>query len=799
MLKSLFVTAWRNLSRSKVFTILNICGLAIGVTVCLFMAVWLKRELSFDDFHPNSNAIFRVANTFKSESESFSQAPSGPAIGARLPGLLPSVKSACRIFYDAYKIKSGSNLFIEDKAASVDSNFFQFFGFRLRQGNAAQCLQSQNYIVLTENTAKKYFGAENPIGKTLLLDDKFPFTVSAIAENVPVNSQIQFDFVLPVSFKKKRMLEDYQFDMDNFWVGGWPYTYIQLANPSEKEKAEAEINKIIAHYSEKDWKENKMSYRYFLQPLRDVHLKSNLRYDASNNGSQARVNIFTIVGIIVLLLACINYVNLTTAGAIRRARETAVRKVIGATRKQLVSQFFVETLIISAFAVLVGTLLFKLLLPVFSQWLGQVYTFDFSGKNILLLTGASVAIALIAGVYPSIILSSFQPALALKGNFSTSLKGNFIRKTLVVVQFTITIALVTSLIVISRQMNYINNKSLGYNSQAVIAINFHGDENVSDNYAALRNELLADPYIRNVTRHNSNVIGHLGNGWTITQDANGKDISTSLYAMSVDENYFNTYGMKLAAGRFFSKDFPTDTAKAVIVNEAAVRTFGWGTPERALGKRFDTGSHAQYVIGVVKDFNFEPLHKPVEALRIVYAKRGSQLSLKVDGGHIDEALAHVKKTWKAMMPAVPLDYSFVDDRIREQYNNEQKMETVFYAFAGLSLIIACLGLFGLSIFVAERKVKEIGIRKVLGAKVSGLVVLLSKDFAGLVAVAILIASPLSWIYMNSWLNDFAYRIKIEWWMFAVAGLIALFIALLTVSVKAIKAAMENPVKNLRTE
>ncbi len=799
MIRSYFISAWRNLSRNKTFTLLNITGLAIGVTVCLFMSVWLQRELSFDNFHSNGDAIFRVSNIFKSESESFSQAPSGPAFGAQLPKLLPSVKSACRVFNEVYKIKSGNNQFIESKAISVDSNFFSFFSFKLKEGNTKQCLQSQNNIVITESMAKKYFGNNSGIGKTLLLDDKNSFTVSAVAENAPVNSQIQFDFILPVSFRKKQILDNYKLDLDNFWLGGWPMTYIQLANASNWKKAESDINKIAAKYSEDDWKKNKMSYHYFLQPLKDIHLKSNLRYDSPNNGTLARVNIFAIVGLIVLLLACINYVNLTTAGAIKRAKETCVRKVIGANRQQIIKQFFMETLIVSMIAVLIGVALFKILLPSFSQWLGQSYAFSFALSNILLIIGFIFLIAIIAGIYPAFILSSFKPALALKGNFSHSLKGNFIRKTLVVAQFSITIALVASLIIISKQMSFISNKSLGFDSNAVVDINFYGDNKVTDKFSALRNEILSSRYILNLTRHNANVVGGLGNGWTTTQDLNGNEISTSLYGMSVDANYFDTYGMKLAAGRFFSKDFPSDTTKAVIVNEAAVKTFGWKTAENAIGKRFDTGINAQYVVGVVKDFNFEALHKPVEALRIRYARQGSEISLKIDAKHIDEALNHLKKTWKAMLPDVPLEYSFVDESLKKQYDNEQKMESVFYAFAGLSLVIASLGLFGLSIFVVERKIKEIGIRKVLGANVSGIVVLLSKDFAMLVVFAILIATPLSYYFMNNWLNDFAYRINIEWWVFAAAGVIALLIALITISIKSIKAAIANPVKTLRTE
>ena len=799
MVKNFFLTAWRNLSRSKLLSLLNITGLAVGVAVCLFMIVWLQRELSFDNFHPDANAIFRISNTFKSESESFSQAPSGPAFGAQLPKQLPSVLSACRVFHEAFKIKYNNNQFIESNAITVDSNFFSFFGFKLKQGNALQCLQFPDRIVITENMAKKYFGNENPVGKTLLLDDKNPMLVSAVAENAPVNSQIQFDFLLPASFKRKQMMDLYKFDMDNFWVGGWPLTYIQLKDPAQWKKAEDDINRIAAKFSEKDWKENKMSYHYFLQPLKDIHLHSNLRYDNANNGSLARVNIFGIVGLIVLLLACINYINLTTAGAIKRAKETSVRKVVGATRSQLVRQFFVETLLISAFAVLIGVVLFKMLLPLFSQWLDQIYTFPLNSTNISLIVGFIIIISVISGLYPASVLSSFKPAISLKGNFAHSLRGEFIRKSLVVFQFSITIALVASIMIISKQMNFISSKSLGFNSNAVVEINYYGDENVSNRYNSIRNEFLNSPYILNVCRHNSNVVGGLGNGWTTTQDINGNEISTSLYGMGVDENYFDTYGMKLAAGRFFSKDFPTDSTKALIVNEAAVRTFGWKTPENAIGKRFDTGVNAQYVVGVVKDFNFEALHKPVEALRIGYARYGSEISLKIDAKHIDEALNHLKKTWKNLVPKVPLEYSFIDERIKDQYNNEQKMQTVFYVFAGLSLFIACLGLFGLSVFVVERKVKEIGIRKVLGADVPGIVGLLSKDFVKLVLIAVFIATPLSWYFMNNWLNDFAYRINIEWWMFVVAGVIALLIALITVSFKAIKAAIANPVKSLRTE
>jgi putative ABC transport system permease protein len=799
MIKNFFLTAYRNLVKNKINTFLNVFGLAIGVVVCLLIGVWLQRELSFDNFHPNSTQIFRLTNTFKSESESFSQAPSGPAFGAQLPKQLPSVISACRIFGGDYKIKAGNTEFFESNILVVDSNFFQFFGFRLKKGSSSRVLQSVGQIVLTEAMALKYFGKEDPIGKTVVVEGENPMVVTGIAENAPINSQIQFDFLIPFSYLRKKAHEQWKFDIDNVWVGGWPLTYVQLSDPKKWKEDENQINKIAARFSEKEWKENKMSYRYHLQPIRDVHLKSNLRYDADNNGSIARVRVFSIVGVIVLILACINYINLSTAGALKRAKETAVRKVIGATKTQLLRQFFIETLIISALAVFAGLFLFRMVVPEFSKWIGQPYTFSFSGINLLWVFILILFISTIAGIYPATILSSFSPATTLKGSFSQSPRGNLIRKTLVVFQFTITIALIASILIINQQMRYIKNKSLGFDGKAVLEIRFNGQSSVINQYNVIRNKFLKNPYILNVSKHSQNVVGGLGNGWTTTENLKGEEISTSLYRLDVDTAYFNTYNMKLAAGRFFSKDMPTDSNKSVLVNEAAVRTFGWQKPENAIGKRFGKGDDAKYVIGVVKDFNFESLHKPVEALLIGFATRGSRLSLKMDVAHSDEVIQHIENTWKYTFPEVPLQYSFVDESLAKQYGNESKMEGIFYGFSGLSLLIACLGLFGLSIFVVERKIKEIGVRKVLGASVPGIVTLLSKDFIKLVVIAFSIATPLSWVLMNKWLEDFAYRIDVNWWVFVVAGALAVLIALATISFQSIKAAFTNPVKNLRTE
>ena len=800
MIKNFFLVAYRNLVKNKATSILNISGLAIGVVVCLVIGIWLQRELSFDNFHPEGNKIFRISNTFKSESESFSQAGTGVAFGAHLTREVPAVRSACRVFGESFKVKSGDNLFIESNAATVDSNFFNFFGFKLLKGDPHQALSSLDKMVITERLAVRYFGSVNAaIGKTVEIDGEFPKTISGIAANVPPNSQIQFDLLIPYAHLKSQMKTKYNFDPDSLWVGGWPYVYVQLNNPEKWKQAEKLINAVAKKYSEKEWKQNKMSYTYHLQPIRDIHLKSKLRYDSANNGSLARVKVFAIVGIIVLLLACINYINLTTAGAIKRARETSVRKVVGASKFQLVRQFFFETFLICSIAVLIGVLLLKLILPAFSTWIGQPYNFEFTPLNISIIAGFIFLISVIAGIYPAAVLSAFNPAVSLKGSFIQSTRGNFIRKGLVVFQFTITIALVASILVISRQMNFIKNRSLGFVGNAVVEVKFFGEQTVRDQYVSLRNQLLQSPYILNVSKHSQNVVGGLGNGWTTTENQQGEEISSSLYNIGVDTTFLDTYSMKLAAGRFFSKNFPTDTTKAVLVNEAAVRTFGWEKPENAIGKRFGKGDDARFVIGVIKDFNFESLHKPVDALLIEYARGGNRLSLKIDARHTDEAINHLQKTWKTSVPDIPLEYAFVDESIEEQYGNENKMQGIFYGFAALSLLIACLGLFGLSIFVVERKVKEIGIRKVLGASVSGIIGLLSSDFLKLVLIAAIIASPLAWYFMHEWLQDFSYRINIGWWVFVIAGITALFIALITISFRAIRAALANPVKSLRTE
>ena len=790
----------RTLRKNLLTTGLNIAGLATGVAVCLFIAIWLQRELSYDNFHPEADRIFRVVNTFTSESESFSQAPSGPALGAHLDEELPEIETACRYFEDEARLSVDNKSFFENELIFADSNFFQFFNFPLLEGNPATALSDRSKIALTESMAKKYFGNENPIGKVMEYGDDNLLTVGAVIADPPPNSQIEFSAVLPMHLMY-HYAETFWggYKIDEQWVGGWMFTFLRLRNPTEWKDTEAYVNQVVAEYSKKEWEENKMSYKYTLQPMESVHLHSNLRYDVPSNGSMARVWMFGAIGMIVLLLACINYINLTTAGAIKRAKETSVRKVVGATRKELVTQFLTDSFVLALFGTVIGVALFQFFLPAFCDLTEQVYVFDFSIKNILLLLSFALTIGTLSGIYPAFVLSSFKPSSTLKGVFQNSTQGVWMRKGLVVFQFAATVALIAGILVIKEQMSFIQSKELGFQGDAVVQINFLGSKDVRENIDAFRNKLLENPSIKSFSRHGGSVVGGLGNGWTTTEDLEGKEISTSAYNLSVDPTYFETYNMELAVGRFFSDEISTDTAQAVLVNEAAVRTFGWQKPENAIGKPYGKGDRQKRVVGVVKDFHFESLHKPVEALFIHFSRGGSLLSLQIDQSKTKEAIHHMEATWGKMFPAIPLDYAFVDSQVAEQYGNEQTTETLFLLFSSLSLFIACLGLFGLVTFMAEQRVKEIGIRKVLGATTIGLVSLLSKDFLKLVAIALVIASPLAYYLMDQWLADFAYRIDIQWWVFLMAGILAIGVALLTVSFQSVKAALANPVESLRSE
>lgn len=800
MLQHHFRLAIRYLLKHVHTTALNVLGLALGVAVCLTVAIWLERELSFDNFHPEAERIFRLTNTFKSETESFSQAGSNFAHGVYLPREVAQITEGCRFIDDLLLVNANEKQFFEENILTADSNFFHFFGFKLIEGDPQTCLNSPDKIVLTQTIARKYFGTTSPIGKPFKVDE-YQFMVSAVAADPPDNSHIRFSMAWPVARLDQIARTEWGIPngLDEEWLGGWPSVYLRLQDPTQRIAAEKAVNAVCRRHSGMAQDSNKMAYTYHLQPLRDIHLGTGLRYDAENNGSKSLVWVFAAVGLVVLLLACINYINLTTAGAMKRARETAVKKVVGATRRFLIGQFFTEALLTSVVAVTLGFGLFQLAMPAFSRLTEQEYDLHFSVARLGLLAGFTGLIAILSGLYPAIALSGFHPANALKGNLLNGISGNALRQTLVVFQFSMSVALIIGILVIGQQMNFVAGKNLGYQADALLELRYFGNQQVNQQYGAIYHELKKSPHIKNISRHNQGLTGGLGNGWTTTTNGQGEEVSTSLYRLSTDPEFVKTYDIELAAGRYFSGDFPTDTAKACVVNESAVRTFGWGSAENALGKQFGKGEGAKTVVGVLRDFHFETLHKPVEPLQINFSRSGSTLSIKMDATHLPEAIAYLENSWTTMFPDVPLQYHFVGDNIVQQYLTEARAQKVFNILSGVSLLIACLGLFGLSVFMAERRTKEVGIRKVLGASAAGITGLLAKDFLKLVLVAILLAVPIAWWFMDRWLADFAFRISLQWWVFALAGGIAVAVAFLTVSFQSLKAALANPVRSLRSE
>lgn len=791
-------TAVRHLLKNRTAAFLNIFGIAIGVATCLLILIWAERELSFDNFHPNVDRKFRVWNTFKSASETFSQAPSGIALGARLPEHVPAIVSACRVFNNSFKFTYEDKTFFESRAIIADSSFFDFFGFELVKGKTENLLRSTDEIVMSEATAIKYFGSVDAAIDKIVVTDGKAMKVTSVVANPPINSHIQFDIIVPYKLLHAFAMENWKEDIDNTWVGGWPHTYIEIAETANRDAVESAVNEVVARFSKKEWEDNKMSYQYFLQPVTDIHLKSSLRYDSGNNGSLSTLRIFAAVAIFILLLACINYINLTTATALQRAKEISLRKVAGASRQQLMRQLFTETFVVSTIAVGLALIMLELALPAFSSWMGQPYTFPLDLTSIGTLVLFVIFIALLSGFYPSVVLSGFKPITAVTGRFSHSHTGQLARRSLVILQFTISTVLLISLFTVHHQMTFIQQKSLGYNSDAVITVDYNGEQSVAKKYEAIRNELMAMPYVLDVTRHSANVVGGLGNGWITAENSKGAEVTTSIYRMGVDADYIKTYGMEIVAGRSFNKG-SADTTASVLINEAAVRMLGWTDPQDAIGKRFGKDKQAKSVIGVVKDFHFESLHKRVEPLLIGHVQGGQSLSLRIERTHLQEGLAHLKNVWSKQAADIPLQYAFIDESLKDQYGTEQKMESVFYIFAGLSFLIACMGLFGLSTFMMQQRVREIGIRKVLGAPVGNIVMLLTTDFSRLVLLATMIAIPIGWFAMQEWLQTFAYHATTGWWIYAIAVITPVSIALLTVSVQSVKAAMANPAATLRAE
>jgi putative ABC transport system permease protein len=793
MLRNYIKIAFRNLWRHKSFSLINIVGLAVGMTAFLLIVMYVSFETSYDKFHTKADQVYRLNVDIKSANDvmklSVSSAPMGPTLKTDFPEIIEST----RIFHGGAIIKVNNQLFQEDKLFLAEPSIFDVFTFPMVKGDPKTALKDPFSVILTETTAKKYFGSADPMGKTLLMDNQVPVKVTGIAKDVPANSQFKFDVLYSISSLEKRFpgrLEQ--------WGNFGNFTYLLLAKGANPAQLQSKFPAFLKRHISEDNRKQGQDYALYLKPLKDAYMDPR---GGIEQGSLSNVYIFSVVALFILLIAAINFINLTTARATERAKEVGVRKVIGAARNQLTIQFLGESVILCLISFLVAVILVSLLMPMFNQLAGKTISEDiFEHGYIFVLLLISLLIGLAAGAYPALALSSFKPVLILKGRFSSSSKGTLLRKGLVVFQFTISIVLIVGTLVVYNQLNYMRNQPLGFEKNQMITLDFNGDNDVLKSYETIKNEFRSIPNVLAVTISSGIPGGGNANAHSEIENRQGAMQPVNINMYNIDYDFIPTYGMKVVAGRTFSKDYGTDSTKAIVINEAAAKMLGYVSSKDAIGKKFSQWGREGNIVGVVKDFHYRSLQENVEPLNMrVNPPDAGTFTMKIAANDIPKTIAAIQDKWKILIPQLPFNYTFVDENFNKQYAGEERFGTLFMYFAVLAIFISCLGLLGLASYSTLQRTREIGIRKVLGASIPGIVNMLSREFLILVVIAAFIAFPLSWYGMNSWLKDFAYKENISWMVFAVAGLLAFMIAITTVSFQAIRAALANPVKSLRSE
>ncbi|GAB3704457.1 ABC transporter permease [Spirosoma flavus] len=807
MLTNYLKIAWRNLLRNKAFSAINIVGLAFGLATCLLISLFLLDELSYDRYNDKANRIVRVVFHAVMNGGEINEANVMPPVAPTLKADYPEVEAATRIHtVGSPSIMVGEKTFRDDRLAYVDSNFFQVFSLPLIHGDAKTALLQPNTAVITQDMAQKCFGNENPIGKVVTIKSwNALFKVTGVIDRMPVNSHFHFDMLMSMAGVSDAKSPS--------WMTSGFFTYLVLAKGYNPKQLEAKLPQMVNKYmgpqlqqafgmtmTQFRQKGNEIGFR--IQPLTDIHLHSNLTGEIEANGDVQYVYIFGAIAVFMLLIACINFMNLSTAGASKRAKEVGIRKVMGSVRQSLTNQFLIESLLLTMIALVLAIGLVYMALPLFNELAGKALALNFGGNNWLLpgLLMLGIIVGILAGSYPAFFLSSFKPIAVLKGTkFTGDRKSIGLRSGLVVVQFFISIILMVGTTVVYQQLNYIQHKKLGYSKEQVLVL--PDTWQLAKNEAVFRNQIMQDPRVVNVSMSGYLPAGpSYNNNYMMFPESNPTQYVKGV-RYNVDYDYIPTLGMQMAAGRNFSKEYGTDSS-GVIINETAAQTLGW--KNNALGKTIghaeNEGAKKLYkVIGVVKDFHFRSLHESISPLVMTLGENSGAVIIKAKTTDVAGLLASLEKEWKKLTTDAPFTYSFLDKRFNDTYLAEQKTGRILGLFAGLTIFVACLGLFGLATFTAEQRTKEIGVRKVLGASVGSIVTLLSKDFLRLVAIAIVLASPVAWYVMSRWLQDFAYKIDIQWWMFVLAAVLAVSIALITVSFQSIKAALMNPVKSLRSE
>ncbi|GEO02361.1 ABC transporter permease [Adhaeribacter aerolatus] len=803
MLKNYLKLAIRNMFRHKFYSFINIIGLAIGIACCLLIFLYVRTSLSYDTHHKDADNIYRVVTENKKSDRQQWLTLTPPMVAPTLVKNFPEVEAAARlIILPGNLIEYKAHEFYEDNFYLADSSVLQVLTLPLQHGDARTALNSPDAVIISDVIAQKYFGSENPMGKIISLNNDTKLKVTGVLAKPKTPTHLKADIILSFAFARQFFPERLQ-----SWNWHQFYTYVRLKNntsgPAFEEKLARFTEKEVAPITAKAG----INDVFHLQPVKDIYLRSgHLEYDQPNRGNINFVYAFAVIALFILVIACFNFMNLATARSLKRAKEVGVRKVIGAHKGQLILQYLGESILMTLVAFLLAIPIVELALPYFNELSGETLRLHL-GQDFLVVAGlllCSIPVGLLAGLYPAFFLSSFLPIDVLKSNNTgKGFRLSALRQILVITQFVISVVLIAATAIVYRQLNYLQQKDLGFDKDQLLVFNMQSDK-MQQAYEQVKTELLRNPNIVAASASYGEPGGLVaGDGIRLRGDKDNRPISM----FTVDYDYIPSLKLQMAAGRPFSKNYKTDEQQAYIINETAAKELGFGTPEKALGQEiiWDEWLNPDKlkigkVVGVVKDFHYKSLHQKIEPFIMhVYPGTFNRMTIRMRPGNIPATLTHLEKTWKIFAPEYPFEYNFLDEYFGKMVESERKLSQVFTIFAGLAIFIACLGLLGLVAFSAQQRTKEIGIRKVMGASVTQITLLLTKDFTKLVLIAILIATPIAWYAMHTWLQDFPYRITISPWIFFLAGFISLLFTLVTVSYLAHRAASTNPIKSLRTE
>lgn len=792
MMKNIF----RTIAKNKTFSIVNILGLTISLAGFILMILYLENEWSYDRFHDNADRIYRLVDAKQTPEATFKVASSAAPVAPALLTDFPEIEAAVRILPTEMLMLKEDIIFQERSVLFADDRFFDVFDFHLIEGDASSALSRLNSVVLTASTAKKYFGSKSPLGENIIADDQL-LTVTGVTKDVPDNAHFSFDFLISMeNAKQKNSGYDWLF---NNWYSDQFYTYLLLPENYEAQQLE---DKLVAFDKRHREVGDNTVHTYTLEALTDIYLHSALDNQIGKTGNATNASILFVVALFVLFLASINYINLSTAQATRRALEVGIRKTIGADRGQLFLQFISESFFITGIGLALAIVVVLLALPFFNSFLGiNLGSNLFSITHLCAVIILYVAMSFLAGIYPSSILANYKTAKVLKSKTAETLRNFGIRKALVVLQFSISIFLIIASLVVYHQLNFMQNAALGFEPKQTLVIDFGGDEQIQKNRGAIQQQLLSIPGVKSISA-SSGVPGKgKPSGWSMRfLSLRGDTLKTEVPLYIVDYNFLDQYNIDLLAGRAFSERYDVDSEETILISETTVKSLGFDTPEEILGTKVQMYPKTAEVIGVFQDFHYESLQQHIQPLAMRIFPFGLKLfSLQLETNNIQSTLAAIEKKWKIIAPQRPLDYTFLDEDYNKQYQSEAKFSQTLGLFTLFALFIASLGLLGLTLFSVQQRTKEIGTRKILGASTISIMRLLTQDFLKLVIVAIFIAIPLAWYFMQKWLQNFAFNDGIQLWIFAVAGALAIVIAFLTVSFQSVSAALANPVESLRNE